>query len=136
MKCEYHPENDAVGACVNCGRMVCSECKATLGGRIYCKRCADEAFVARPALVREQAGGAIASLVCAIIGFFLFGIILGPIAIALATGAKRKIREDPELGGDGMATAGLVIGIVDTVLHGIFVLWIIVILIIGVAAGA
>jgi len=87
-------------------------------------------------LVREQAGGAIASLVCAIIGFFFFGIILGPIAIALATGAKRKIREDPDLGGDGMATAGLVIGIVDTVLHGIFVLWIIVILIIGAAAGA
>ena len=61
-------------------------------------------------------GEAIASLVCAIVGFFTLGIILGPIAIVLAKTARRKIREDPELGGDGIATAGLVIGIVDTAL--------------------
>jgi len=61
-------------------------------------------------------GEAIASLVCAIIGLFTLGIILGPIAIVLAKTARRKIQDDPELGGDGLATAGLVIGIVDTAL--------------------
>lgn len=61
-------------------------------------------------------GEAIASLVCAIVGFFTFGIILGPIAIVLARTARRKIKEDPELEGDGIATAGLVIGIIDTAL--------------------
>jgi len=136
MKCAYHPEKDAVGACVNCGRMVCSECRAMLGGKIYCKPCAGEAFAARPTLPVEQAGGAIASLVCAIIGYFFLGIVLGPIAIALATGARRRIRENPELGGNGIAIAGLVIGIVDTVLWGIFVLWIIIIIIIAATAGA
>ena len=136
MKCAYHPESDAVGACVNCGRMVCSECKTTLGGKIYCKPCAEEVFATRPAVKREQAGGAVASLVCAIIGYFFLGIVLGPIAIALATGARRRIREDPGLGGNGIAIAGLVIGIVDTVLWGLFVLWIIIIIIISAAVGA
>jgi len=64
-------------------------------------------------------GEAIASLVCAIIGLFTLGIILGPVAIVLAKKARRKIQEDPELGGDGIATAGLVIGIVDTALWAV-----------------
>lgn len=67
-------------------------------------------------------GTAVASLVCAIIGIFIFGIILGPIAIVLATGAKRRIKEDPELGGDGVATAGLVIGIIATALSAIVII--------------
>jgi len=44
--------------------------------------------------------------VCAIVGIVFFGIILGPITIFLARGARRRIPEDPELGGDGVATAG------------------------------
>ena len=136
MKCSYHAENDAVGACVNCGRMVCSECKMTLGGKIYCQSCAEEAVATKPVVSREQAPGAVASLVCAIIGYFFLGIILGPIAIALATGARRRIKENPELGGNGLAIAGLVIGIVDTVIWGLFILWIIIFVIIATTAGA
>ena len=67
-------------------------------------------------------GEAIASLVCAIVGLLALGIILGPIAIVLAKIARRKITEDPELGGDGIATAGLVIGIVDTALWAVAIL--------------
>jgi hypothetical protein len=36
MKCAYHPDRDAVGACVNCGKLVCSECRTILGEKIYC----------------------------------------------------------------------------------------------------
>ena len=75
---------------------------------------------------KATAGGAVASLVCAIIGLFTLGIILGPIAIFLARGAKRRIREDPELGGDGIATAGLVIGIVDTALWAVGIIIVII----------
>jgi len=82
-----------------------------------------------------QAPGAVASLVCAIVGYFFLGIILGPIAIALATGARKRIQENPELGGNGLAIAGLVIGIVDTVLWGLFVLWIIIFVITGAIAS-
>ena len=44
MKCAYHPEVDAVGACINCGRLVCAECKTVLGEKIYCNPRAEKLF--------------------------------------------------------------------------------------------
>ncbi|MEU0743014.1 DUF4190 domain-containing protein [Streptomyces sp. NPDC006134] len=58
-------------------------------------------------------GLAIASLVCGIIGLFLFNVILGPIAIVLGAVG---LRQAPAKGGAGMAKAGIVLGIVDLVL--------------------
>ena len=48
MNCYYHPEREPVGACVNCGQMVCAECRVTLAGKVYCNPCAD-ALVTGPA---------------------------------------------------------------------------------------
>jgi hypothetical protein len=45
MKCAYHPEREPMGGCVVCGRLICVECKALLGGKIYCTPCADKIFV-------------------------------------------------------------------------------------------
>jgi len=45
MQCAYHPEREPVGACVECGRLICMECRALLGSRIYCTPCADKKFV-------------------------------------------------------------------------------------------
>lgn len=57
---------------------------------------------------------AIGALACAIVGFLVFGIILGVVAIVLAVQARRMIRERPlEFKGDGLAVAGLIIGIID-----------------------
>ncbi len=42
--CAYHPDRDVVGACVDCGKLVCAECKTTLGGKIYCNPCAEKAY--------------------------------------------------------------------------------------------
>jgi hypothetical protein len=39
MKCEKHPETDAVGACVSCGRGVCPICKISYNNMIHCKEC-------------------------------------------------------------------------------------------------
>lgn len=53
-------------------------------------------------------GMSIAALVCGIVGLFVGGLILGPLAIIFgAIGMKR--------GGRGMAIAGLICGIVATV---------------------
>ena len=55
-------------------------------------------------------GYGIASLILAIIGIFFLGIILGPIAIIL--GVMGRKRDDSK----GLATAGLIIGIIVTIL--------------------
>ena len=45
MQCAYHPDREPFGACVSCGRLICVECTALLGGRLYCSPCADRIFV-------------------------------------------------------------------------------------------
>jgi len=62
------------------------------------------------------AGKATGALVCGIIGLFLCGIILGPVAIYLGTQAKKEIRtSDGRLKGEGMATAGIVMGVIAVI---------------------
>ena len=41
MKCEKHPESDAVGLCVACGRGVCPICKLSYTNLIHCKDCVE-----------------------------------------------------------------------------------------------
>lgn len=45
MQCAFHPDREPVGACVSCGKLICVECKALLGGKLYCSPCADKIFV-------------------------------------------------------------------------------------------
>jgi hypothetical protein len=45
MRCAYHPDREPVGACVACGKLICADCKAVLGGKYYCTPCADKIFV-------------------------------------------------------------------------------------------
>ncbi len=42
--CFYHKRRDAVGACVNCGKLVCADCEVTLKKKIYCNPCVEELF--------------------------------------------------------------------------------------------
>ncbi len=71
----------------------------------------------------KNAPGATASLVWGIIGFFLCGLIGGILAISESNKAKKLIQERPdEYKGEGLATAGHVIGIIDLILWGIVLL--------------
>ena len=45
--CSYHPGKDAVGACVNCGKMVCLACRTELQEKVYCQPCANKLFMAK-----------------------------------------------------------------------------------------
>jgi Co/Zn/Cd efflux system component len=65
-------------------------------------------------------GLAVASLVCGILAFFVFGIVLGILAIIFGGVALSKIRKNPEVSGRGMAIAGLVLGIVATVVTALY----------------
>lgn len=78
---------------------------------------------------QRTSGLAIASMVCGILSlvFFwvpLFGFLLGIIAIIFGAVAIRQIGREPNLGGRGMAVAGLVCGIVGVAGWVIFIAWI------------
>jgi hypothetical protein len=65
---------------------------------------------APPYAPQRTSGLAIASLACGIAGFVVFPILASIAAIVLGISARGEIRRDPALGGEGMATAGLVLG--------------------------
>ena len=47
MKCRVHPNDEAVGACVECGAGVCHHCQVTVQGRIYCRTCVESVLSSR-----------------------------------------------------------------------------------------
>jgi hypothetical protein len=67
-------------------------------------------------LQQRTEGRAIASLVLGIVGFVIFPVVPSVLAIWLGVSAKRRMRSDPSLTGEGLATAGIILGIVELVL--------------------
>ncbi|MHC4493518.1 MAG: DUF4190 domain-containing protein, partial [Planctomycetota bacterium] len=96
-------------ACLHCARQI------TFGTPFcpYCRHAQTPDGVY--AGLKVNAPGAVASLVCGILGFFICGLVLGIIAITKAQEAKRAIASDPRYTGAGMATAGMVLGVIDLV---------------------
>ena len=58
----------------------------------------------------QTSGKAIASLILGVGGFLIIPIVLSVLAIILGRSAKREIAERPGLGGEGLASAGVVLG--------------------------
>jgi len=73
-----------------------------------------------PPVQKKNAPGATSSLVWGILGFFICGPIFGIVAISNANKAKKLVQQQPDVyTGDGIATAGLVMGIIDLVAWGL-----------------
>lgn len=77
----------------------------------YTTQSINDNYNAQPA--KKTNGLAIASLVCSLVGLIVAGMIMGILAICLSIAAKNKMKVYTNEGGKGMATAGLVIGIID-----------------------
>jgi hypothetical protein len=106
------------------GSMYCPNCRTVIAiGSDLCPLCravtSPDGIYHGP---RFNAPGAAAALTFGIIGLFICGVIFGPLAISKANSAKRMMAQDPTLTGGGMATAGLVLGIIDLVFWAIFML--------------
>jgi hypothetical protein len=71
----------------------------------------------------ENAPGAVASLVFGILGLLVCGLIFGIVAISKSKTAKEHIASDPRYTGGGLATAGLVLGIIDLVAWGLIIMF-------------
>ncbi len=57
-----------------------------------------------------MSGTAIASLVCGIGAFSFLPLIGGVAALILGYSARKEMARDPQVGGEGFATAGIVLG--------------------------
>jgi hypothetical protein len=60
--------------------------------------------------VQRTSGYAVASLVLGIAGFFVIPLIPSILAVIFGQKAKDEIRTKPGITGDGLATAGVVLG--------------------------
>ena len=73
-------------------------------------------------IARRKSGKAIAALVLGILSLLApFGIVLGIIAIVLGGIARKEIKADAGLDGDGMALAGIITGALGTVIFLVFI---------------
>ncbi len=96
------------------GLMPCRNCGSAIAiGNHVCPMC--RAITSPDGIYhgpKTNAPGAVASLVMGIIGLFICGVILGPLAISKSNEAKKAMQSDPTLGGAGFATAGMVLGVI------------------------
>lgn len=118
-QCCNHPETPAVGHCAGCAEAFCGNCLLELGGSLYCGSCKVLALGGRTPMLEkmmrpcEEAGSAMSS---AVIGFFIFGFILQPVAIIKALGARKQIADNPLLTGWGKANAALTLALIGLTL--------------------
>ena len=70
---------------------------------------------------QETSGLAVASLVLGIVGLTLVPLLASIAALIFGYGARREIRRNPNLTGDGLATAGIIRGWIAVSLIGLAV---------------
>jgi hypothetical protein len=102
------------------GENFCATCGDIVSG--YCFRCTN--LYPQPAYTgaKKTLPEANHALTYAIIGFFCLGFVLGPVAIVKGTSAKKLIAADPRWGGEGIATAAQIIGVIETLLSVLYII--------------
>jgi hypothetical protein len=118
MDCRNHSNIEAEARCAGCAEGFCANCLIEINGQNYCKDCKYITVPGPPAIDEEEnkirSSNAQIALICAVIGLIIN--ILGIVAIIRGIKAKNQISEDPNLSGEGMANAGIVIGIIDLII--------------------
>jgi len=83
----------------------------------------------RPRGTVQSQGLALASMITAIVGFFMFGCfgpLPGIVGVVLGLLALSQIKKSPDkFGGKPYATAGVIIGGINVLFYGLFFLWVI-----------
>ncbi len=82
---------------------------------------------------QRTSGNAIASLILGIAGLFVFPLIPSILAVVLGRKAREEMAADSSVGGDGFASAGVVLGWIGIALSAIGILIAILVLVFFVA---
>jgi hypothetical protein len=123
MKCYEHPTVEAVATCSNCGKAICQNCSIDVTGRYICQRCVASGNIVRfqTQTTKPTNGLAIVGLVFGILSLF-GGLPFSIIAWITSHIAKRQISENPNQEGIQYANVGKGLGMVITILWGIFLI--------------
>lgn len=90
-----------------------------LGGNLYCGSCKVLALGGRTPMLEamtQPCADAGTAMNLAVMSFFCFGIVLGPMAIIKGLGARNEIAANPRLTGWGKANAAVVLALIGLVL--------------------
>jgi DNA-directed RNA polymerase subunit RPC12/RpoP len=93
IRCAYHPDNDATGICVNCGRFICAKCQVILSDKIYCNHCVSKLVVDTSSTAKKggsAAGFVVGSIICAVIALLSLPPVFGIMGIVLGYFAYRR----------------------------------------------
>lgn len=89
MPCVHHDKRVAQARCVECGTLLCSDCRAKVDGRNYCRPCVPDSLRGKLKGHRSPTAAAVLSVVPGLGqwygGSFLRGLVFGGSAIALAS---------------------------------------------------
>jgi Domain of unknown function (DUF4190) len=131
MNCYIHPELEATGTCVGCGKFIGAECTTTISDKNYCPQCVAKGVPYQTSTSTNAL--AIISLIFGIVSIptaFCYGcgIIFAIVAIITGLIARSQIKQSGgRQGGDGLALAGLIIGalvaalaIIGVLCYGVF----------------
>jgi hypothetical protein len=120
MNCYIHPEREATGTCVACGKFICPQCTTAVLNRNYCPNCAARGVVYQTSPSTNAL--AIVSLIFGIIGLPLaicygFGIIFSITAVITGLIGRHQIKQSGgRQTGEGLALTGLILGLIVTAL--------------------
>lgn len=88
LACVRHASTPARARCVECGSLLCGECRAKLGGRNYCRSCIPESLKRKLPGRRSPLFASILSIVPGLgqmfVGEKLRGLVFGGSALAIA----------------------------------------------------
>ncbi len=114
MNCYIHPDREAAGTCVGCGKFTCTECTTVVMEKNYCPQCVAKGI---PYQSTTQTNAlAITSLILGIVSLptaFCYGcgMIFAIAAIVLGLVARNQIKQSGgRQTGDGLALTGLILG--------------------------
>ena len=109
---------DRPAYCHKCGQpfAVAADFCGTCGARREGSGVSEAIPAAIPTAPGETSGKALASLILGIAGLVMLPVVGSILAIILGVSAKREIAARTGLGGEGMATAGIILGAVGVAL--------------------
>lgn len=119
--CQRHPATAAAAPCAQCAAPFCEDCLVIAQGKSWCRACltATVALLPPPTAGTIRCREADQALRLALIGVFVLGPILEPIALIRASQARRLMVKDARLTGDAKVALATAIAIAALAIWGI-----------------